>query len=51
MAIRVAVWVTIFLIVLVVIMASFVEFAPDTSNLHRLGENFFDFLNRITPGD
>ena len=51
MAIRIAVWVTIFLIVLVVVMASFVEFAPQTSNLHRLGENFFDFLDRITPGD
>lgn len=51
MAIRIAVWVTIFLITLVVLMASFVEFAPDTSDLHRIGENFFSFLDRISPGN
>ena len=51
MAIRIAVWVTVILIVLVVVMASFVEFAPETSDLHRIGENFFDFLDRITPGN
>jgi hypothetical protein len=51
MAIRIAVWVTIFLIVIVVVMASLVKFTPDTSDLHRIGENFFEFLNRITPGD
>ena len=51
MAIRVAVWVTIFLIVVIVVMASLVEFAPETSNFHRLGQNFFDFVDRVTPGN
>lgn len=48
---RIAVWVTIFLIITVVAMASFVEFAPEGSELQRLGDNFFDFVDRITPGN
>lgn len=51
MVLRVAVGVTIFLIVLVVIMAAFVELAPEGSDLQRLGDNFFDFIDRITPGN
>ena len=51
MAMRIAVGVTIFLIVLVVVMASLVEFAPEGSDLQQLGDNFFDFVDRITPGD
>lgn len=51
MGIRIAVGVTIFMIILVVLMASLVEFAPEASNLYRVGENFFDFLDRITPGN
>jgi hypothetical protein len=51
MAIRIAVGLTVFLIVLVVIMALFVEFAPEGSEVQRLGDNFFDFVDRITPGN
>ncbi len=50
MAIRIAVWLTIIFIVLVVIMASFVQFAAEGSDLHRMGQGFFDFIERITPG-
>lgn len=50
MIIRVAVWVTITLIVLIVLMAAFVQMAPVGSDVHRIGQNFFDFLDRITPG-
>ncbi len=51
MLLRIAVGATIFLIVLIVAMASLVEFAPDGSDLQRLGQNFFDFVDRVTPGN
>ncbi len=50
MAIRIAVWVTIILIVVVVTMAGFARLAPIGSDLQQFGQSFFDFLDRITPG-
>ncbi len=49
MAIRIAVWITIFLIVLIVTMAAFTRLAPLGSDLQEFGQGFFDFLDRITP--
>ena len=51
MVLRVAVWLTMVLIVIVVVMASFARLAPAGSELQEFGQSFFDFLGRITPGD
>jgi len=50
MAIRVAVWLTISLIVVIVVMAAFARLAPIGSDLQQFGQGFFDFLDRIAPG-
>ena len=50
MAIRIAVWATISLLVVIVVMAGFAELAPEGSDLQDFGEGFFRFLDRITPG-
>jgi hypothetical protein len=50
MVIRVAVWVTVVLIVFIVLMAGFARMAPIGSDLQQFGQGFFDFLDRITPG-
>ena len=50
MAIRIAVWVTIAFLVLIVLMAGFAELAPEGSDLQEFGESFFRFLDRNTPG-
>ena len=50
MAIRIAVWVTISLLVLIVVMAGLAEFAPEGSELQDFGAGFFRFLDRIAPG-
>lgn len=49
MAVRIAVWITIFLIVVIVVMASFARLAPMGSDLQQFGQSLFDFLDRITP--
>lgn len=51
MAIRIAVWATIFLIALVVTMAAFARLAPIGSDLQQFGQGFFNFLDSITPGE
>lgn len=51
MALRIAVWLTVILIVLIVVMAGFARLAPIGSDLQQFGQDFFDFLDRITPGD
>ena len=50
MAIRIAVWVTITLLVVIVLMAGFAELAPEDSDLQDFGEGFFRFLDRLAPG-
>lgn len=50
MAIRIAVWITIILIVLIVTMAAFARLAPIGSDLQQFGQGFFDTLDSITPG-
>ena len=50
MAIRVAVWLAVVLIVLIVVMAALAELAPAGSELQDMGKGFFRFLDRITPG-
>lgn len=50
MALRIAVWLTIIFIIVVVIMATFAQLAPEGSSLQEFGQGFFDFLERITPG-
>jgi len=50
MAIRIAVWVTITLLVIIVLMAGFAELAPEGSDLQDFGEGFFRFLDRLAPG-
>ena len=50
MAIRISVWLTIFLIVLIVTMAAFARLAPIDSDLQQFGQGFFETLDRITPG-
>lgn len=49
MAIRIAVWMTIGLIIVVVTMAAFARLAPIGSDLQQFGQGFFNFLDRITP--
>lgn len=50
MAIRIAVWVTIAFLVIIVVMAGFAELAPEGSDLQDFGEGFFRWLDRIAPG-
>ena len=50
MSIRIAVWVTIILLVIIVTMAAFARLAPIGSDLQEFGQGFLDFLDRITPG-
>lgn len=51
MAIRISVWITILLIVLIVTMAGFARLAPIGSDLQQFGQSFFDWLDRVTPGE
>ena len=50
-ALRIAVWVTVLIIIIIVVMAAFARLAPVGSDLQQFGQGFFDFLDRITPGD
>lgn len=51
MGIRIAVWVTIAMIVVIVTMAGFARLAPIGSDLQQFGQSLFDFLDTITPGE
>ena len=50
MTIRIAVWLTMALIVIIVVMAAFANLAPAGSELQKFGQSLFNFLDRITPG-
>ena len=51
MAIRISVWITIALIVLIVSMAALARLFPIGSDLQQVGQGFFDWLDRVTPGE
>lgn len=50
MALRIAVGLTVILIIFIVVMAGLTRLAPMGSDLQQFGQSFFDFLDRITPG-
>jgi len=50
-ALRIAVALTIFLIVLVVTMAAITRLATPGSDLQEFGQGFFNLLDRATPGN